>query len=70
MELIYKIDGIDCANCAAKLERQIAKTKGVKSATLTFMTGRLVVEVDDASVEESILAVIKKREPDATVKRV
>ena len=61
MELIYKIDGIDCANCAAKLERQIAKTKGVKSAAL---------EVEDASVEEAILAVIKKREPDATVKRV
>ena len=70
MELVYKVDGIDCANCAAKLERAIAKLSCVNSATLTFMTGRLVVDAADDSAESQILAVIAKREPDATVKRI
>ncbi|MBP3371820.1 MAG: cation transporter [Clostridia bacterium] len=70
MELVYKVDGIDCANCAAKLERAIAKLSCVNSATLTFMTGRLVVDAADESAEKEILAVIAKREPDATVKRI
>ncbi len=70
MELIYKIDGIDCANCAAKLERAIGKVKGVNSASLTFMTGRLVVNVTEESVEKDILSTIAKREPDATVKKI
>lgn len=70
MELVYKVDGIDCANCAAKLERAIAKLSCVNSATLTFMTGRLVVDAADESAESQILAVIAKREPDATVKRI
>ena len=70
MELVYKVDGIDCANCAAKLERAIAKLSCVNSATLTFMTGRRVVDAADDSAESQILAVIAKREPDATVKRI
>lgn len=70
MELVYKVDGIDCANCAAKLERAIAKLSCVNSATLTFMTGRLVVDAADESAEKEILAVIAKREPDATVKSI
>ena len=70
MELVYKVDGIDCANCAAKLERAIAKLSCVNSATLTFMTGRLVVDAADESAEKEILAVIAKREPDAAVKRI
>ena len=70
MELVYKVDGIDCANCAAKLERAIAKLSCVNSATLTFMTGRLMVDAADDSAEKEILAVIAKREPDATVKRI
>ena len=70
MELVYKVDGIDCANCAAKLERAIAKLSCVNSATLTFTTGRLVVDAADESAEKEILAVIAKREPDATVKRI
>ena len=67
MEMIYQLDGIDCANCAAKLERAIGKLKSVKSASLTFMTGRLIVEADGEEAREDILAVIKKREPDVVV---
>lgn len=70
MQLLYKVEGIDCANCAAKLERAIAKLAGVQEANLNFMTGRLSLQVADESVQAQVLAVIQKREPDASVTRL
>jgi Cd2+/Zn2+-exporting ATPase len=69
MELTYRIDGIDCANCASKLERAIAKLPGVEQAQLNFLTGRLVVSAASDAVHESIVALVQKREPDATLRR-
>ena len=69
MELTYRIDGIDCANCASKLERAIAKLPGVQQAQLNFLPGRLVVSAASDAVHESIVALVQKREPDATLRR-
>lgn len=68
-ELTYRIDGIDCANCAAKLERAIAKLPGVQQAQLNFLTGRLVVSAISDDVQEKIETLVQKREPDATLRR-
>ena len=38
MRKSFKVNGIDCANCAAKLERNIAKIRGVESAAVVFAT--------------------------------
>ena len=46
MKKTYKVD-VDCANCAAKMEEAVKKTKGVKDATLSFMTLKLKVEFED-----------------------
>ena len=70
MELTYKLEGLDCANCAAKLERAIAKLSCVQEASLNFMTGRLVVKADSETAEAEILAVIEKKEPEVTTKRI
>jgi len=52
MKKVYKVD-VDCANCAAKMEEQVKKTKGVKDATLSFMTLKLKVEFEDgANIDE------------------
>ena len=64
----FKIKGIDCANCAAKLEREIQKIAGIENATLSFMTEKLVFECEEEKREEIIeklKKVIKKEEPDA-----
>ncbi|WP_243423372.1 cation transporter, partial [Intestinimonas butyriciproducens] len=37
----YLIDGLDCANCAAKIERKINQLEEVQEATLTFATKQL-----------------------------
>ena len=70
MKVKFKIKGMDCANCAAELERAIQKIDGIDSASLSFMTERLVIELDDERKEEvleRLNKVVKKEEPDATI---
>ena len=44
MQKIYVLEGLDCANCAMKIERQVAKVKGVQEANVDFVTKKLYVE--------------------------
>ena len=69
----FKIKGLDCANCAAELERAIQKIEGVDEATISFMSERLVLECEDskkAEVMESVKKVIEKEEPDVTIEEI
>lgn len=71
MRKIVKLEGLCCANCAAKIEEGIKKIDGVKEATLSFMTQRLTMEVDDDRVDEVIEAARKvadRVEPEAEFK--
>lgn len=73
MKSIYKIKGIDCANCAAQLENAINKVEGVQNASISFMTERMVIEYDEQNKDEimkRIKKVIKKEEPDATLEEI
>ena len=40
MKKTFKVQDLDCANCAAKMERAIAKIDGVTSANMSFMSQR------------------------------
>ena len=67
MKKIYKLEDLDCANCAAKMERAIAKLDGVTYANVNFMSQRLTIDADDERFEEIMDAVertCKKVEPD------
>ena len=68
MKKVYKITGIDCANCAAKIERNINNIPGVEDATITFATEqlRLTAEDPDALIP-AILAVARDEEPEAEI---
>lgn len=51
---VFQINGLDCADCAAQLEKQIAALNGVKSVSLNFGAGKLTVEhtgITDAIVQ-------------------
>lgn len=41
---VYRVSGLDCADCAAKLEKRLAATPGVRSVTVNFGAGKLTVE--------------------------
>ena len=73
MKVKFKIKGIDCANCAAELERAIQKIDGVTEATLSFMTEKLVMEIEDDRKDEvlkNLKKVVKKEEPDCTIEEI
>ena len=38
MKQSFRLKGLDCANCAAKLERALAKLEGVERASVNFLT--------------------------------
>ncbi len=71
MRKIIKLEGLCCANCAAKIEEEVQKLEGVKSASLSFMTQRLTMEVEDEKSEIIVEAARKaanKIEPEAEFK--
>ncbi len=63
MEKIIKFKGLCCANCAEKIERKINKIKGV-NATVSFVAGKILLELDDESLLEKVVEVCKKEEPE------
>lgn len=70
MEKVFKIKGIDCANCALTLENEIKKIEEIKNASISFMAERLVIEYDEQNEEtvmKKLKKVIKREEPDATI---
>lgn len=54
MKKTYKVE-VDCANCAAKMEEAVKATKGVKDASLSFMTLKLKVEFEDDADVDSVM---------------
>ena len=73
MKYNFKIEGLDCANCAEKLERSINKVEGVNKATISFITQKMIIELDEEnknSIMKEIKKVIKKEEPDVTIEEV
>ncbi|MBR1540540.1 MAG: cation transporter [Clostridia bacterium] len=73
MKCDFRIKGLDCANCAAELERAINKVKGVDKATISFMSEKMTIELDEDkkdSIMKDVEKVIKKEEPDVTIKEV
>lgn len=72
MKKVYKITDIDCANCAAKLERALAKVEGVKNVSISFLSQRLALEAEDGRFDEvfdNVVKVCRRVEPDCKIAR-
>ncbi len=70
MKKIIKLENLDCANCAAKMESAINKIEGVESATVNFMTQKIKLELREENYDtimKEIKKVCKKVEPDCTL---
>ena len=70
MKKTYKIE-VDCANCANLMEEAAKKTSGVASATVNFMTQKMIVEfregADPKTVMKTVLKNCKKVEDDCEI---
>ena len=70
MKKKFKLQDLDCANCAAKMEESIKKIDGVNDAVVSFMTQKLTIEADDERFDEIMkeaAAVCRKVDPDCTI---
>lgn len=69
MKKIYILQGLDCANCALKIEKAINKLEGVESATVDFMNLKLILEIpeDQTDLIPKVKAIIHELEPEVTI---
>lgn len=70
MKKTFKFQDLDCANCAAKIERKISKIQGVNNVSVNFMTQKLVLDANDDvfdTVFKSALKIVSTVEPDCKV---
>lgn len=70
MTKTYILEDLDCAHCAAEIEEAVGKMDGILKSTVTFLTQKLVVEVEDAKaagITKEIKKTVKKFEPDVEV---
>lgn len=70
MKKTYRIE-VDCANCANLMEEAARKTEGIASATVNFMTQKMIVEftegADEKKTMKAVLKACKKVEPDCEI---
>lgn len=70
MKKTFQLAGLDCANCAAKMEQAINKLEGVNAASVSFMTQKLTIDAADENFDDIMKAVVKccrKVEPDCEI---
>lgn len=67
MTKTYKLHNLDCANCAAKLERAVGKVDGVNSVSVNFFMQKMTLDIDDDRFDDvmsDVFRVCKRVEPD------
>lgn len=73
MRKSYELENLECANCAAKMERDISAFPEVKKCTITFMTSRMSLNLEDGADVEDVLdraqKVMQGYEKDCTILR-
>ena len=52
MKKIFKMNDLDCAHCADRMEQAISKIDGVSSVSVNFMAQKMVIDADDARFDE------------------
>lgn len=70
MKKKFKLEDLDCAHCAAKMEEGIKKIPGVNDASVSFMTLKLTVDADDDKFDDvmkEVVDVCAKIEPDCKI---
>ena len=72
MKKTFKLIGLDCANCATKIENAIRDLPDVTDVSVNFMTMKMKIEAGReqmADVVEASKKVIKRIEPDVIVEK-
>ena len=71
MKKKFKLQNLDCAHCAAKMETAVAALPNIQKASVSFMMQTLTIEAEEEyipALTEEIRAIVKRIEPDCEVK--
>ena len=67
MQKKYSIE-VDCANCAAAVERKLSELEGIEKVSISYMAQKMIVDyaegVDEKAKLKEMLKVARKIEPD------
>ncbi len=72
MKQTFSLNNLDCANCAAKIEKAVRKIDGVQNASVSFFAQKLILEADDArwdAIVEEVCRTVQRVDADCTVRR-
>lgn len=67
MKRTFLLEGLDCANCAAKIERAVGKIDGVTKVSVNFLTTKMIIEAEEEAMDEIVKKakkVVRREEPD------
>lgn len=70
MKKTFKLEELDCAHCASKMETAIKKLDGVTDANINFFAQKLTLEADDDRFDEIIkecAKICRRIEPDCRI---
>ena len=70
MTKTFKMQDLDCANCARKMEDAIRKLDGVAEIHVNFLTQKMILTADDARFDEIVKEAVKqirRVDPDCSV---
>ena len=70
MKKKFKLQDLDCAHCAAKMEEAIKKIDGVNDASVNFMMQKMTIDADDSKFDDimkEVVTVCAKVEPDCKI---
>ena len=72
--IVCSIEGLDCANCAAKIEIQLNKTDGIEEARVDFLSGKLILSLSSLADKNEVLQktqkIIDKIEPGVKIREL
>ena len=67
---VYRLKGLDCPNCSAKIEKEVGELDGVTSSTVNLMNQTLTVQAGTsvaASLLDTVTTIVHSHEPDVEV---
>lgn len=67
---VYKMEDLDCANCARKMQDAVCKLDGVEDCEINFMMQKMTISFDEDNKDKILKQVkkcVRKVEPDCTV---
>ena len=69
----FKIEGLDCANCANELEESLRKIDLIENVSISFMMERLTFSCSEDNLNNALKQIkktIKREEPDVSIEEV